>query len=297
MKPLTVLLTASGYMGGNSLCENLRNNGEREIKVIGTDMNPNSAARFYCDKFYPTPAGHDQEYIPRILDICRRDKPDILLPASSSEVYYLTFHRPEIEAMGTKVMISSTASLEVSLDKFKTYHYLDGKIPLPKYFLSREGFVSKPVEGKGGRGVQMFGHTEEPTLVMEKMSGEEIDADVLSFNREVLLCVFKIRTRTYGGILVEGQVVNRPYLEQQISKIIQTIPIQYLSVFQFIGGKLLELNPRIAGAVPYFDGWNMPYLAIKLALGEITSEEVKAYRNKVPFGLKMTRYLSQIHYD
>jgi hypothetical protein len=64
-----------------------------------------------------------------------------------------------------------------------------------------------------------------------------------------------------------------------------------------MGGKLLELNPRIAGAVPYFEGWNMPYLAIKLALKEITPQEIKRYQDRISFGLRITRYLNQIHYE
>jgi len=213
----------------------------------------------------------------------------VILPASSYDIYQLAFHRKEFKA---EIMVSSTATSEITLDKFKTYQRLSGIVPLPSYFYSYDGFVVKSTIGKGGREVEVF--RQKNCLVMEKLSGEEIDVDVLSYNREVLLTIFKIRERTYGGTLVEGTIVDRPYLREQIEKIVKEIPFQYLSVIQFMGGKLLEINPRIAGAVPYFD-WNMPYLAIKLALGEITPEEVKRYESHIPFGTKMYRYLEQAY--
>lgn len=294
MRDIKVLISAAGYFGGNTLAENLRRVKDRKIEIIGTDMNENSAAKFYCDKFCPTPPGDDPSYIKTMLEICKVEKPDIILPASSSEVYPLAFHKKEFEALGMKIMVSSTSTLETALDKFEVYHRLDGIVPLPKYFMSRRGFVSKPIDGKGGRDVKIY---QEESLIMEKMSGEEIDMDVLSQGRDTLLCVAKIRQRTYGGTLVEGRIVSRPELVEQVRRIIRIIPVQYLSVIQFIGGKLLELNPRMAGAIPYFNDWNMPYLAIKLALGEITPQEIEKYQDRIPFGLKMTRYLSQIHYE
>ena len=294
MKDIKLLISAAGYFGCNTLVENLKNNGERKIEIIGTDMNPNCAARFYCDKFYPTPAGHEPDFIPKLLDICKQEKPDILLPASSYEVYPLAFHRKEFEGLGIKLMISNTSTLDVALDKFDVYHRLTGIIPLPNYFYSRKGFVSKPVNGKGARDIKIY---QDESLIMEKMEGEEIDADVLSYDKDVLLAVFKTRERVYGGTLVEGKIVSRPYLLEQIKRIIKVIPIQYLSVIQFMGGKLLEINPRLAGCLPYFKEWNMPYLAVKLALGEITPEEIKKYQDKIQFNMKIVRFLDQKQYS
>ena len=42
MKALTVLLTASGVPGSAALIRALRENGERELRLIGTDMSERS---------------------------------------------------------------------------------------------------------------------------------------------------------------------------------------------------------------------------------------------------------------
>lgn len=257
-------------------------------------MNGKTAAQFFCNKFYVTPKGKDQEFVKEMLRIVSKEKPDIILPASSDEIYQLSFHRTDFEKLGAKVMVSELETCEIALNKVKSYERLEGIIPLPEYFYSHCGFVAKPMEGKGGRGVLMV--NEPNSFLMEKLEGEQLDVDVLSFKEDVLLAMCKTRERAYGGTLVEGEIVNRPDIVEQIRKIIKVIPLQHLSVIQFINGKLLEINPRIAGMIFYPPSWNMPYLAIKLVLGEITANEVKNYQDKIPYGRRVSRYLSQLEY-
>ena len=64
-----------------------------------------------------------------------------------------------------------------------------------------------------------------------------------------------------------------------------------------MGGKLMEINPRMAGMIFYPKEFNIVYLAIKLALGEITPDEIKKYQDKIPFNRRVSRFLSQIEYD
>jgi len=65
---------------------------------------------------------------------------------------------------------------------------------------------------------------------------------------------------------------------------------------QFIGGKLIEINPRVSTFI-YQDDLIMPYLAIKLALGEMTEEEVREQQGKVKIGRRFVRYMDQVFYD
>ena len=47
-----MLVQASGSPGGARLVRSLRENGERPIVVIGTDMNDRSSGRMLCDGFH-----------------------------------------------------------------------------------------------------------------------------------------------------------------------------------------------------------------------------------------------------
>jgi 2-phospho-L-lactate transferase/gluconeogenesis factor (CofD/UPF0052 family) len=57
-----VLVTATGSPGGPRLVRALRENGERELTVIGTDITDGSAGRFLCDAFHLVPRGDDPAY-------------------------------------------------------------------------------------------------------------------------------------------------------------------------------------------------------------------------------------------
>ena len=59
LKSITVMVTASGAPGTAALLHALRNNGEREVRLVGTDMSERSVGRHLCDEFHVVPAGSD----------------------------------------------------------------------------------------------------------------------------------------------------------------------------------------------------------------------------------------------
>ena len=276
---MKILVSAVGYHGGYNLVKTLKENG---FEVIGTDMNKDSAARFYCDKFYDTPEGRvdNQYFLPRIKEICEKEKPDLILPASSAEIEQYSYFG---WGLPTKIMVSQPGVIRRTINKYLTYEALEGTIPLPRAIFGSQGVVAKPVVGKGGRGVSFLNER----FVMEKLEGEEIDIDVIALNGELLLAQCKTRERNYGGTLQEGEIVERPELVEQVRKIIKALPVDYLSVIQFKGGKLLEINPRIAGAII---DQNIPLMAIKLALNQIIPDEIRNYKH--PIGKRISRTLT-----
>ena len=59
LRPVTVLVSASGAPGTAALLRALRENGEREVRLVGTDMSERSVGRHLCDAFHLVPAGSD----------------------------------------------------------------------------------------------------------------------------------------------------------------------------------------------------------------------------------------------
>ena len=55
MRDITVLVTASGAPGTAALLRALRTNGERGVRIVGTDMSPQAIGRQFCDRFYVVP--------------------------------------------------------------------------------------------------------------------------------------------------------------------------------------------------------------------------------------------------
>ena len=114
LRDVNVLITAAGnvFMPGTMAC--IKNNGERNIRLIGADMNSDPSILEMCDVVYQVPRGDDPRYIDALLDICEKEKVEILLPIMSVELNDLAKNRERFAAIGTKVAVSDTEPLLIA---------------------------------------------------------------------------------------------------------------------------------------------------------------------------------------
>jgi carbamoyl-phosphate synthase large subunit len=123
VRPITVLLTASGVPGSAALIRALRENGERDVRVVGTDMSELAIGRHLCDSFHVVPAGTDAGFTETLVAISERENVDAVLPQSSYELLALAEGR---ERFGeTKVLVASAEAVRRSNDKAEAYALLD----------------------------------------------------------------------------------------------------------------------------------------------------------------------------
>jgi carbamoyl-phosphate synthase large subunit len=123
MRDITVLVTASGAPGTAALLRALRQNGERGVRIVGTDMSPSAVGRHFCDRFYVVPPGNDPAFSEAVLDIVRRENVDVVLPQSSHDLQGLADARDRF--IGTSALVSSPDTIRRSNDKAETYALLD----------------------------------------------------------------------------------------------------------------------------------------------------------------------------
>src|SRR5207248_8391755 len=71
----------------------LRENGERDIRLIGTDMSELAIGRHLCDAFYVVPPGADPSFAVALTEICKNEQVDAVLPQSSFELHALAENR------------------------------------------------------------------------------------------------------------------------------------------------------------------------------------------------------------
>ena len=65
------MVSACGYQFMPALADCLKNNGERNIKIVGTDMNYDETIMQMVDVFYKVPNAKAPDYIDIILNICK----------------------------------------------------------------------------------------------------------------------------------------------------------------------------------------------------------------------------------
>jgi carbamoyl-phosphate synthase large subunit len=117
----TILLSASGAPGSARLIRALHENGERTVRIVGTDMSDRAIGRHLCDAFHVVPPGSSPDYPDAILDLVEREGVDIVLPQSSFDLEALSATR---ERFPVPVLVSAPQTVHRSNDKAESYALL-----------------------------------------------------------------------------------------------------------------------------------------------------------------------------
>ena len=131
MKPITVMVTASGAPGTAALLRALRENGEREVRLVGTDMSERSVGRHLCDAFHIVPAGSAPDFPEAMLAVAERERVDAVLPQSSFDLEGLAEH---VDRFPMPVLVSHPDAIRRSNDKAESYALLHRLgVPAPAF--------------------------------------------------------------------------------------------------------------------------------------------------------------------
>lgn len=132
---LSILVTAAGNVFMPGTLENLRNNGERPLHLVGADMNRDDTILLMCDSVYQVPKCTDPFYIESLLEICRKEKVDILLPIMSAELNALSQNRNRFLQEGTIVSVSGFEAVSIANDKTKLFDFMQAhNLPCAHYY-------------------------------------------------------------------------------------------------------------------------------------------------------------------
>jgi carbamoyl-phosphate synthase large subunit len=231
VKPVTVLLTASGVPGTAALARALRENGERDVRLVGTDMSELAIGRQLCDAFHVTPAGTDPSFARELAAICEREQVDAVLPQSSYELLALAESKDSFGE--TCVLVAPPDAVRRSNDKAETYALLDEiGVRGPKWRRVRgaeaiaeaarelgypdEEVAFKPLVSSGSRGFRIVSASadrrrqlfENRPGVAEAMRLEELVELLGDDDTEVLVMeLARGGERTIDGIAAGGEIV------------------------------------------------------------------------------------------
>jgi carbamoyl-phosphate synthase large subunit len=338
--PLRVLLTASGAPGAARLIRALKENGERKLAVIGTDMSERSAGRFLCDSFHVVPPGSSDEFAPAVAALAEREGVDVVFPQSSGEVVSFAAGR---ELFAMPLMVASSAAIAACDDKAQTMALAErAGVRSPRTHLvhapgefreaaaelgyPERDICMKPPRAKGSRGFRVLSanvdrrhallearpgplplsvdealeaigeHDFPALLVMELATGKEHTVDGICRRGRMLLGHAKTREAMRAGLAMYFETSAQPELEAAARRLVRELELDWFVNVQFIGEHLLEINPRISTIV-YQDDLNLPYLAVRHAVGELDEEQLAAYAGSVRTTRRALRYYDQVEYD
>ncbi|MCH2043291.1 MAG: ATP-grasp domain-containing protein [Saprospiraceae bacterium] len=182
MDQKNILVTGIGGNVGQGIIRNIRAT-TFPIRVIGTNVRSFSAGNHLCDAFYEVPYAYDESYIPSIQKIIKKEKIELIIPATDYEAYYLTHNLAQLSC---PVAASSAETTAIYLDKYATYlHHAKYNIPFAEacepsaYKGNFSEYILKPKKGRGSRGLHInpkdwTGFSDEEYMVQELIRGTEI---------------------------------------------------------------------------------------------------------------------------
>jgi carbamoyl-phosphate synthase large subunit len=231
---LTVVVTAAGAPGTAALLRALRANGERDLRLVGTDMSEQAVGRHLCDAFHVVPPGSDPAFADTVVDVARREGATAVLPQSSFDLPGLAAARERFAAEGVAVLVASPEAVHRANDKAESYAMLDAigvRGPAWRRVRGVEAVAAaardlgypddelalKPVFSSGSRGFRILSASadrREQLLtnrpgVAEAMRLEDL-LDVLGPDDDTDLLVMELATgkeRTIDGIASGGRVL------------------------------------------------------------------------------------------
>lgn len=133
-KDLTVLVSACGAQFMPGLVDCLKDNGERNIRIVGVDMGDDPTVLQMVDVCHHVPRATDPAYIDTLLSICKEEKVDVVMPFMSVELMPLIDRLSEFEKLGVKVSVSDRKSVEITNNKYSFYKFLkENNLPVPRF--------------------------------------------------------------------------------------------------------------------------------------------------------------------
>ena len=313
---ITLLRTAAGSAPSVGQYRAFQDLG---LRVVAADCDPLSVGFAFANASYQVPRSDDPEYIPTLLRICEMEAVDWLMPSLDEELVLIATRSAEFEHVGTRLLISSLACLQICTDKLRTFEFFTANgIPTPgthdgmDFNLADVGCYPQVVKPRSGRGSdQVFVARNEKELrffldyvrcpvVQTHIAGIELTIDVLSDLQARPLSIRpRVRIQTDSGISYKGATtVNSQVITwaDLIARRLGLIGLANIQCFIDNVGAIwfTEVNARLAGSATLTfaaDPGFSQALADLLAGKEPTVQapEIKP--------LLMLRYWSEVYLD
>ena len=284
-----------------------------KVRIVVTDNSPYAPALAFSDMSYKVPLITDENYIPMILDICKKEKINAITTLIDPEISILADHRAEFEALGVEVLAPYKETADLCFDKYEMFKYLsekgvrtvktygtfedfdkdykEGKISLPVFVKPRTGSGSV-----GARRVESYELLKEvmersPELIIQElMTGKDMDADLYvdTVSGEVIAIFSKKKISTTIG----GANKTISFKDEKLFEFVKDA----MKVFKFNGpldmdlffqdGEyyLSEINPRFGGAYlhAYGAGVDFPSFIYKNVMEkEANKQQIGQYDENV----------------
>lgn len=288
---MNILITSAGTR--NKVIQYFKENFNGIGNVIATDMSDIAPAIYDADKFFLTPKIDDENYIDKLIEICKKEKVSAVFSLIDTELSLIAKNKDRFLEIGVIPIVSKYEVVELAFDKYEMYKYLiSNGFKTAKTYINKEDFYQdlekkiidfpvfvKPVKGSASLNISKVTCKKELDLlfelyddliIQEFLNGQEIGADVYvdPISKKVVSIFTKEKIKMRAGETDKARSFKDDKLFSLIISLVEKIGYEYMidiDIFK-IGDEyyLSEINPRFGGGYPhaYEAGVNFPKMII-----------------------------------
>lgn len=291
------------------LIQAFKNAAERlkiELIIYGADITSSAPALQFCDERVIVPRINDEQYIPKLKEICQEEQIDALIPTIDTDLMILAQNKKNFGK--TTVVISEKDKIAICRDKRFTADYFNSvglKSPHPvdnwrEYHGGYPAFI-KPKDGSSSVFAYKVTDEEELKMLSEQVpdyiiqpfiEGTEYTIDIFcDFCGEPIFITPRIRLAVRAGevlkteIKQDSQIINEMKLLVKDYKPCGQITVQMIRESTTGDDYYIEINPRFGGGAPLTmkAGADSAEMLLRLIRGEAIKYQEKAAEDGAVF--------------
>ena len=294
---MNIAVTGAGGGVGQNIIKSLE---QSDYNVVALDADHLAAGLYLSKTAYLIPYANKDNYIPKLLEICKNENISLLFPGSDPELMPLSLNRHLFDKIGTKVVVSKPEVITICEDiQLAFEHLMKSGVNVPITFLA-ESFspnsdsypfiLRQRVGGARAKNKYLISNSIEwesalkriesdisNYIIMEHIEGDEYTCGGINLNGS---CegVIVMRRILRGGETYKCFTIKNDVIEKEVRKILEAInPCGACNVeFKLKDGKpyVFEVNARCSGttAARACSGFNEPKIIADYVLKGIKSE-------------------------
>ena len=289
-----VLVTGTGGGVGQSIIKAL-NISHHNCKIVTADIDELASGIYRGQNGYIVPPAQDSlNFINKIIEICNKEKINIIFIGSDPELLIFAYNKKRIEQeTNALVVISHPDIIEIGCDKWKTYNFLKkNNLTYPKTSLPNEmdklidniGFplIVKPINGSASRDVYLTNNKKELEIFLKRIKNPIIQEYLKPIDNEFTSSIFMLEEEILGVITIKRELRDgntyRAFIDdyenvkREVKKIGKKLkpfgPCNIQMCLTEKGPITFEINPRFSGttAIRAYAGFNEPEAMIDYLL-------------------------------
>jgi carbamoyl-phosphate synthase large subunit len=306
---MRILLSSVGRRG--YLVKYFKQAAGTDGEVWGADSSPYVSAFQYCDKSVLLPAVTDRLYIEQLINLCKDNHIDMVVPLIDPELEVLSAHFDKFRDNGIIAVVSPKSTVDFTFDKYQTYlHAKQSGIAVPETVTTIEDALElvaagrftwplmvKPRKGSASASIthcrdenelRFAFHSCPKPMIQQFVAGEEYGFDLFcdrDFKPISVFCKRKLAMR--AGETDKAVSVDDKKLIDLGVKIAHAFPVfgpADVDVKMLKGTPaLLEINPRFGGGYPcaHLCGADFPAKLVAICKGQTLTPNIGGYKTGI----------------